>query len=122
MKYSNPSLPDNLLLDNPVWHALSTQQSGLAQGNALAKRFPIDVAPFGGLIDQSPAAYEALEQIFPGAVTALALDAEPVLPADWEMVHSGTMYQIIDESPGVNQAEDNQLIRPLTKADVPRML
>jgi predicted GNAT family acetyltransferase len=122
MKHSNPSLTDTLLLDNPVWHALSTQQSGLAQGNALAKRFPIDVSPFGGLIDQSSAAYEALEKILPGAITALALDSEPILPIHWEMVHRGKMYQMIDESPGVNQAEDNQIFRALTKADVPEML
>jgi predicted GNAT family acetyltransferase len=122
MKHSNPSLPDTLLLDNPVWHALSTEQSALAQGDGLAKRFPIDVAPFGGLIDQSLSAYNALEEILPGAVTALALDTEPVLPAHWEMVHRGKMYQMVDESPlrGVNQAEDNQI--ELTKGDVPEML
>jgi predicted GNAT family acetyltransferase len=124
MKHSNPSLPDTLLLDNPVWHALSTEQSALAQGDGLAKRFPIDVAPFGGLIDQSLSAYNALEEILPGAVTALALDTEPILPAHWEMVHRGKMYQMVDESPlrGVNQAEDNQIFRELTKADVPEML
>ena len=99
MKHTHPSLSDTLLLDNPVWHALSTEQSALALGNGLAKRFPMDVAPFGGLIDQSAAAYGALEEILPGAVTALALDAEPVLPPDWEMVQSGKMYQMICEAP-----------------------
>ena len=53
MKHANPLFTDALLLDNPIWHALSTEQSALAQGNGLAKRFPSDVAPFGGLIDQS---------------------------------------------------------------------
>jgi predicted GNAT family acetyltransferase len=124
MKHSGQSLSDTLLLDNPIWHALSTEQSALAQGDGLAKRFPIDVAPFGGLIDQSLSAYNALEEILPGAVTALALDTEPILPAHWQMVHRGKMYQMMDESPlrGVNQAEDNQVFRELTKADVPEML
>jgi len=85
MKPSDSSLSDTLLLDNPIWHALSTAQRGLAQGNGLAKRFPTDIAPFGGLIDQSPAAYQALEEILPGAVTALFLDAKPILPSNWEM-------------------------------------
>jgi ribosomal protein S18 acetylase RimI-like enzyme len=120
MKHTNPSLSDTLLLDNPVWHALSTEQSALAQGNGLAKRFPLDVAPFGGLIDQSGAAYHALEETLPGAVTALALDSEPVLPTNWEMVHSGEMYQMICETPA--GLKDNQIFRELTKTAVPQML
>lgn len=120
MKHTNPSVADALLLDNPIWHALSTAQSALALGNGLAKRFPSDVAPFGGLIDQSAAAYGALEEILPGAVTALALDAEPMLPPDWEMVQSGEMYQMICETPVYT--DDKPIFRELTKADVPEML
>jgi predicted GNAT family acetyltransferase len=120
MKHTNPSVPDTLLLDNPIWHALSTRQSALALGNGLAQSFPSDVAPFGGLIDQSAAAYDALGEILPGAVTALALDAEPVLPPDWEMVQSGQMYQMICETPA--HLEKNQVFRELTRADVPEML
>jgi FR47-like protein len=33
-------------LDNPVWNALSTDQSNYSIGNELAKRFPRDVTPF----------------------------------------------------------------------------
>jgi predicted GNAT family acetyltransferase len=120
MKHSDPSFSDTLVLDNPVWHALSTEQHALALGNNLAKRFPLDVAPFGGLIDQSAAAYHALEVALPGAVTALALDSEPNLPSNWEMVHSGEMYQMICETPAY--ADDNPVFRKLTKADVPEML
>ncbi len=92
----------------------------MALGNGLARRFPSDVAPFGGLIDQSAAAYDALEEILPGAVTALALSAEPVLPPDWEMVQRGEMYQMICEASAY--AADKPIFRELTKADVPEML
>ena len=71
---------DILLLDNPIWHALSTEQRHLSQGNSLAKRFPNDVAPFGALANQSAASYEALQEVFPEKVAALFLDAKPVLP------------------------------------------
>jgi predicted GNAT family acetyltransferase len=108
------------LLDNPIWQALSTAQRALAEGNGLARRFPSDVAPFAGLIDQSPAAYHALEEILPGAVSALFLDAEPVLPIHWEIVYSGEMYQMICEAPA--HLEENQVFGELTKADVPEML
>ncbi len=120
MKHSGPSLSDTLLLDNPVWHALFTEQRALALGNHLAKRFPSDVAPFGGLIDQSAASYHALEEALPGASTALALDSEPILPSTWDMLHSGEMYQMICEAPAY--AGDNPVFRELTKADVPEML
>jgi predicted GNAT family acetyltransferase len=120
MKQTDSSLSDTLLLDNPIWHALSTEQRSLAQGNNLAKRFPTDISPFGGLIDQSPAAYQALEEIFPGAVTALALDAEPILPRNWEMVHRGEMYQMICDAPA--HLDERPIFRKLTVADVPEML
>ncbi len=120
MKLSDSSLSDTLLLDNPIWHALSTEQSALALGNGLAKRFPMDVSPFGGLIDQSAAAYRALEELLPGAVTALALDVAPILPPNWEMVHSGKMYQMICETPA--HRDDSPIFRELTKADIPEML
>jgi predicted GNAT family acetyltransferase len=120
MKPLESSLSQTLLLDNPIWHALSTEQSALALGNGLAKRFPTDIAPFGGLVDQSPAAYNALNEILPGAVTALALEDEPILPRNWEMVHSGEMYQMICEAPA--HLDERQIFRELTKADVPAML
>jgi predicted GNAT family acetyltransferase len=120
MKHTAPSLSDTVLLDNPVWHALSTAQSALAVGNVLAKRFPMDIAPFGGLIDQSAAAYRALEEILPGAVTALALDAKPILPRSWDLVHSGEMYQMVCDSPA--HLDERPIFRELTKADVPEML
>jgi ribosomal protein S18 acetylase RimI-like enzyme len=124
MNHSNPSCANTLLLDNPIWHALSTQQSALAEGNTLARRFPGDVAPFGGLVDQSPAAYDALERIRPGAIAALFLDAAPILPAPWQMVHSAEICQMTYESarPELHHAQENPIFRELTKADVPEML
>jgi predicted GNAT family acetyltransferase len=117
---ASSSLSDTLLLDNPIWYALSTAQRSLAQGKGLAKRFPPDIAPFGGLIDQSPAAYQALEEILPGAVTALALNTEPILPTHWEMVERGEMYQMICEAPA--HLNERHIFRELTRADVPAML
>lgn len=38
-------------LDDPIWAALTTAQAGFAAGDARAKRFPADVAPFLALAD-----------------------------------------------------------------------
>jgi ribosomal protein S18 acetylase RimI-like enzyme len=118
MKVANP--PDISLLNNPIWYALSTDQSHLAQSNHLAKRFPRDVAPFGAMKAQSPAEYKALAQILSGDIAALFLDAKPVLPADWSMRISGDLYQMTFEAPP--PAYGNQSFRKLTQADVPEML
>jgi predicted GNAT family acetyltransferase len=119
MKHSHAS-PDILLLDNPIWHALSTEQRHLSQGDNLAKRFPKGVAPFGALINQSPASYEALKEIFPDEVAALFLDAKPVLPPNWALVHGGQIYQMVCETP--LPGNEHQVFRELTEADVPEML
>src|SRR5271155_766713 len=93
MEVSNPS--DVLLLDNPIWYALTTEQASLAQGNRLAKRFPTDVAPFAAMRSQSAVESQALEEVLSGDVAALFLDSPPALPSAWTMVHSGEMYQMI---------------------------
>jgi ribosomal protein S18 acetylase RimI-like enzyme len=118
MKVSNQ--PDITLLNNPIWHALSTDQSYLAQSNHLAKRFPRDVAPFGAVKHQSPSEYEALAQILSGDVAALFLDSKPVLPANWAMRISGDMYQMTFEAPP--PAKPSESFRKLTLVDVPDML
>jgi ribosomal protein S18 acetylase RimI-like enzyme len=118
MKVSNQL--DISLLNNPIWHALSTDQSYLAQSNHLAKRFPRDVAPFGAMETQSPAEYEALAQILSGDTAALFLDSKPVLPADWSMLISGDMYQMAIDAPP--PTKPNQVISKLSQANVPEML
>jgi ribosomal protein S18 acetylase RimI-like enzyme len=118
MKVANPT--DVTLLDNPIWNALSTDQSYLSQSNHLAKRFPRDVAPFGAMKAQSSSEYEALAQILSADIAALFLDTEPNLPDDWSMRLSGDMYQMTFDAPP--PAEPNQSFRKLTQADVPEML
>ena len=45
---------------NLVWAGLSGEHAGLGAGNALAKRFRPDVAPFGAVLDQSEQAKQAM--------------------------------------------------------------
>jgi ribosomal protein S18 acetylase RimI-like enzyme len=118
MKASNPS--GVLLLDNPIWSALTTDQAQLAIGGSLAKRFPNDVAPFAAMPDQSVASYQALEETLSGDVAALFLDAAPILPINWSMVLSGEMYQMVFEAPP--PAQPNLSLRKLSAADIPEML
>jgi ribosomal protein S18 acetylase RimI-like enzyme len=111
---------DVRLLDNPIWNALSTEQTYLAQGNHLAKRFPKDVAPFGAMASQSAAEYQALAKIMMGDTAALFLDSPPAVPAGWSTVLSGRMYQMVFE--GFLPVSSNHSFRTLTESDVPEML
>jgi predicted GNAT family acetyltransferase len=111
---------DTTLLNNPIWNALSTDQSYLAQGNHLAKRFPRDVSPFGAIKAQSPSDYEALAQILVGDTVALCLPSAPVLPPDWTVQMSVDVYQMTFHAPP--PARPSQLFSQLTLADVPEML
>jgi predicted GNAT family acetyltransferase len=111
---------DTTLLNNPVWNALSTDQSYLAQGNHLAKRFPRDVSPFGAMKAQSPSDYEALAQILEGDTVALCLPSAPVLPPDWKVQISVDVYQMTFHAPP--PARPSQSFSQLTLADVPEML
>jgi GNAT superfamily N-acetyltransferase len=118
MRVSNPA--DVRLLDNPIWHALATEQSYLAQSNHLAKRFPSDVAPFGAMREQSAAEYQALEEILLGDVAALFLQDKPVPPNGWSWILRGEMYQMVFEAPP--PAAPKQVFRRLTADDVPEMV
>lgn len=83
------------LLDNPVWNALSTSHTSFAEGNELAKRYPVDIAPFAATRDQSTRSYDSLaELIGPTGTAALPLVAVPDLPTGWTLVrivHSAQM-------------------------------
>jgi ribosomal protein S18 acetylase RimI-like enzyme len=117
MKASSSSI---VLLDNPVWSALTTDQANFAHGGTLAKRFPRDVSPFAAMQDQTGAAYRELEETLAGEVAALALDTPPFLPANWSMVHSGEMCQMVFEAEP--PAQPDMSLRKLSVAEVPEML
>ncbi len=75
------------LLDNPVWNALSTSHASFAEGDELAKRYPVDVAPIAATRDQSAESYDSLAQLLGSAKpTALAFVTAPLFPAGWTIV------------------------------------
>ncbi len=47
-------------LSNPYRHALLTEQSTYAIGNAFAKRFPPDVIPFAAVVSGDSESWEVL--------------------------------------------------------------
>ncbi len=84
------------LLDNPAWNALSTTHISFAEGDDLAKRYPVDVAPFAETRDQSAESYLSLARLLgPEGTAAIPLATMPVLSAGWTVVRKVDSAQMV---------------------------
>jgi predicted GNAT family acetyltransferase len=110
------------VLANPIWHALTGPQSGLAIRRPRAARYPEDVTPFAGLDDPAdPAAWADLEQLAgPAGIVAVAAPVSTV-PAGWELLNELAVEQMHDDDVVLDGAADPEVVE-LGEADVPEML
>lgn len=110
------------VLDNPVWYALNSTQARFAVGTDLAKRFPLEVAPFAAVVDHSAAAYRDLAQIVPegGMVGVWGVDLPSELPG-WTTHYGFMVNQMVSQQPIPMPDAPDGLV-DLTVADVPAML
>lgn len=109
-------------LDHPVWSALTTKQAHLGQGDALARRYHRDVAPFAALATETRSAYQALQQLLrPHELVAL-LSVERIGPVDgFQTTHVGVIHQMIASHRQAGKT-DNDEIGQLGPADTNDML
>jgi GNAT superfamily N-acetyltransferase len=114
------------LLRNPIFNSLLTDHQALAIVDERAKRFPAEIGPLGGMVDQSPASFDALSRIAgPGGVLALFLPAPPAPPAGWTLLRGGSLSQMVCSNPQIGEQPANSVesvFRKLTAEDVPEML
>jgi predicted GNAT family acetyltransferase len=83
-------------LDHPVWYALTTRQAALAEGGALARRYPPDIAPFADLADMSPQSFAALRALMPPSDHVVLFTPDPVTaPAEFRILLAKTGEQMI---------------------------
>jgi predicted GNAT family acetyltransferase len=91
-------------LDHPIWNALTTRQQALAEGGALARRYPPAVAPFADIADISPAGFAALAALMSGSDLAVLFTPDLVTPpAEFKVLLAKTGEQMIGtpaQSPG----------------------
>lgn len=108
-------------LDHPIWSALTTRQQALAEGGALALRYPVAVTPFADMSEMSPRGFAALGAIMSGSEIAVLFTPDAVsAPAEFEVRLAETGEQLIGtpaESPIVGVE-----IVTLGADDVPAML
>jgi predicted GNAT family acetyltransferase len=108
-------------LDHPVWYALTTRQAALAEGGALARRYPPDIGPFAALSEMSPQCFAALGVLMsPSDYVVLFTPDTVAAPAEFKTLLAKTGEQMIGmpaEVPG-GSAD----IVTLGAGDVPAML
>ena len=108
-------------LDRPIWNALTSTQSSLAEGGARARRYPPAIVPFAAMADTSPSSFTALGELMSRSDQAVLFTTEPVTaPAEFKLLLAASGEQMIGapvETP-IRLAE----IITLGAADVPAMM
>jgi GNAT superfamily N-acetyltransferase len=108
-------------LDNPVWNALSTIHASFAEGTELAKRYPVDVAPFAATRDQSSESYQSLAQLLgPTGTAALPFVGVPDFPAGWTIIRMAPAAQMVWNGPEFPPVKHT--IEDLNLSDIDEML
>src|SRR4030088_129173 len=98
MPAANESLFETSMhpLDRPIWSALTTRQQALAEGGALALRYPTPVAPFADMVDMSPRSFAALGAIMSGSeIAVLFTPAAVTAPDEFKLLLAETGEQMI---------------------------
>jgi GNAT superfamily N-acetyltransferase len=111
---------DPSLLDNAVWHALTTAQASVAEGDRRARRYPPDVSVFGAVDAFDAESWADLAEVAkPAGQVTLFRDAIPPAPRGWLVTLAGVGHQMVLEA---FVATPVPPVRRLTADDVPRML
>jgi predicted GNAT family acetyltransferase len=89
------------ILNNPIWSSLTTRQAYLAEGDELARRYPVDVTALAALSQNTPEAFESLARISRDDVVALFCYDPVTIPAGWKTIHTSNLAQMICENPKI---------------------
>jgi predicted GNAT family acetyltransferase len=109
------------LLDHPIWSALTTRQQALAEGGALARRYPPAVAPFAAMADTSPQSFAALAALLSPSDVAVLFTPDPVTPpAEFKVLLAKTGEQMIG-TPAASPSRGVEIVT-LGADDVPAMM
>jgi ribosomal protein S18 acetylase RimI-like enzyme len=104
-----------------VWHALTSHNARLAEVAGGARRYPPEVAPFGGVAHLDAGAWSDLARLAEGGGAVLLARADPIdAPEGWTVAREILGHQMLLGSPPAVPAPTS--MRTLTTEDVPAML
>ena len=81
-------------LDNPIWVALQTDHARFAAGDAGAKRYPRDVAPFAGIPQAGASSKASLVSLLRDAGSIYLLGQLPAPSDRWVVEHETFVVQM----------------------------
>ena len=109
------------ILDRPIWSALATGHAALAEGGALARRYPAAISTFAATGEDDPESLDALANLVPAGETVfLVHSCDIVVPRGLERTLSAELVQMVADGP-IPPVVDER-IQPLTEADAQEML
>jgi ribosomal protein S18 acetylase RimI-like enzyme len=83
------------VLDNPVWHALTTRHAGLAITADGAAKYPPAIAPFGAVAGATPRAADQLTSLVTAADSIYLVGVAPPAPHGWHLRPGRPMLQMV---------------------------
>src|SRR5688572_2723372 len=99
------------MLTNPIWHALTTEQTHFAVRNGDAARFQPEVTALAGLREPTDAALAALAGLLaPGDVLGILLDAPLALPPSLARVDAAPVLQMLHDGPAPTVGEPLEVL------------
>jgi GNAT superfamily N-acetyltransferase len=114
-------------LDEPIWNALTTVHAYLAEGGALARRYPAAIGPAAAVREHSDEAYLELAPLLRGVGAGygvMFLVETPPLPHGWHLHQDFPMEQMVFESSVAPRGArlEGLSIEKLNERDVPEMV
>lgn len=113
------------LLDNMIWHALTTGNSDIAERHGPVALYPEDIAPFTGLENFSEENLRLLHATIPDKRTiAIAYtDRINLDNTQWATLQHMDCCQMVYTEPAASFiTPQSHLVQPLTAAHIPQML
>jgi ribosomal protein S18 acetylase RimI-like enzyme len=108
-------------LDNPFWASLDSRHRSIARRNGDAARFPVEYAPFLGVVDAAADADDALHTLVAPGESVYLLGVVPAVPQGWRLEAYRPLAQMIRETPiavddGAGAVDDGAGIVRLTES------
>lgn len=110
------------ILDNPIWSSLTTRQTYLAEGDGLARRYPVDVTALAALKEPSAEAFDSLARISKSDAVALFCYQPITIPAGWKTIHTSNLAQMVCVDPRVAPVPAEITVDKLGAADSDEMV
>jgi ribosomal protein S18 acetylase RimI-like enzyme len=109
------------ILNNPIWHALTSSQAYVAKASHLARRFPSDITTLAGFSEPTRETFRSLLFLTePDEVAALFLESAPAEIDGWAVVEVVPLLQMLHE--GFGLVVSAVQVEELNATHVPQML